>query len=80
MIDRPKPTEPKSFAEVEATFGECELIGMTSAGECGLACQKQIEPESLRHGRRFRSDEAAATSKALQSLLVNPAKPVFSLR
>jgi hypothetical protein len=46
MIDRPCPADPEWSAEVEATFGECELIAMTPTGERGIACQMQIEPES----------------------------------
>jgi hypothetical protein len=32
MIDRPRPADPKWLAEVEATFGECELVAMTPVG------------------------------------------------
>jgi hypothetical protein len=65
---------------VEATFGEYELIAMTPAGERGIACQMQIEPESLPHLRRFPGEKAAAIQTALQPLLVNPPKPTFTLR
>jgi hypothetical protein len=46
MIDRPRPADPERLAEVQATFGECELIATTPTGERGIACQMQIEPES----------------------------------
>lgn len=39
MIDRPYSADPDWLAEIEATFGECELIAMTPAGERGIACQ-----------------------------------------
>jgi hypothetical protein len=32
MIDRPRPADPEWLAEVEATFGECELVAMTPVG------------------------------------------------
>ena len=33
MIDRPRSADPEWLAEVEATFGECELIAMTPVGQ-----------------------------------------------
>jgi hypothetical protein len=51
-----------------------------SAGERGIACQMQIEPESLPHLCRFPGDKAVAIQTALQPLLLNPPKPVFTLR
>ncbi|MFW6116322.1 MAG: hypothetical protein ACOC6F_01215, partial [bacterium] len=80
MIDRPNPADPEWLAEVEAAFGECELMAMTPAGERGIACQMQIEPGSLPYLRRFANEKAAAIQTALQPLLVNPPKPVFTLR
>jgi hypothetical protein len=93
MIDRPHPADPKWLTEVEATFGECELVAMTAvgqragaaaptlrAGERGIACRMQIEPESLSHLRRFPGEKAAAIRTALQPLLANPPKPAFTLR
>jgi hypothetical protein len=80
MIDRPHPADPEWLAEVQATFGEYELVAMTPARERGIACQMQIEPESLPHLRRFPGERAAAIQTALQPLLVNPPKPIFTLR
>jgi hypothetical protein len=80
MIDRPRPADRAWLAEVETTFGEYELVAMTPAGERGIACQMQIEPESLPHLRRFSNDKAAAIATALQPLLLNPPRPVFTLR
>ena len=80
MVDRPHPADPEWLVEVEATFGECELIAMTPTGERGIACQMQIEPESLPRLRRFSGEKAAAIQTALQPLLVNAPKPVFTLR
>jgi hypothetical protein len=80
MVDRPHQADPEWLAEVEATFGEYELIPMTPTGERGIACQMQIEPESLPHLRRFPGEKAAAIEMALQPLLLNPPKPAFTLR
>jgi len=80
MVDRPRPADPEWLAEVEATFGECHLVAMTAAGERGIACQMQIEPESLPHLRRFPGEKAAAIQTALKPLLENPPKPAFTLR
>ena len=80
MVDRPRPADPEWLAEVEATFGECHLVAMTAAGERGIACQMQIEPESLPHLRRFPGEKAAAIQTALEPLLEHPPKPAFTLR
>jgi hypothetical protein len=80
MVDRPWPADPEWLAEVEATFGECHLVPMTPAGERGIACQMQIEPDSLPHLRRFPGEKTAAIQTALKPLLENPPKPVFTLR
>jgi hypothetical protein len=80
MVDRPYPADPGWLAEVEATFGECHLVAMTPAGERGIACQMQIEPDSLPHLRRFPGEKTAAIQRALEPLLEHPPKPAFTLR
>jgi len=80
MIDRPHPADPDWLPEVEATFGEYVLVAMTPGGERGIACQMQIEPESLPHLRQFPGEKAAAIQTALQPLLANPPNPTFTLR
>jgi hypothetical protein len=79
MVDRPWPADPEWLAEVEATFGECHLVPMTPAGERGIACQMQIEPDSLPHLRRFPGEKTAAIQTALEPLLEHPPRPVFTL-
>jgi hypothetical protein len=79
MVDRPRPADPQWLTEVEATFGECHLVAMTPAGERGIACQMQIEPDSLPHLRRFPGEKTAAIQTALKPLLEYPPKPVFTL-
>jgi len=80
MVDRPRPADPEWLADVEATFGECHLVPMTPAGERGIACQMQIEPDSLPHLRRFPGEKTTAIQTALESLLEHPPRPVFTLR
>ena len=80
MVDRPRPVDPDWLQEVEAAFGECQLIEMTATGERGIACQMQIEPESLSHLRQYPGEKATATQTALKPLLENPPNPVFALR
>jgi hypothetical protein len=75
MVDRPRPADPEGRAEVEATFGECHLVAMTPAGERGIACQMQIEPDSLPHLRRFSAEKTTVMQTALKPLLENPPKP-----
>jgi len=48
--------------------------------ERGIACQLQIEPESLSHLRQYPGEKAAAIQTALESLLEEPPKPIFTLR
>ena len=40
----------------------------------------QIEPESLSHLRQYPGEKAAAIQTALESLLEEPPKPIFTLR
>lgn len=80
MVDRPRPAEPEWLKEVGATFGEYQLAAMTAAGERGIVCQMQIEPESLPYLRRFPGQKASAIQVALEPLLEDPPKPVFTLR
>ena len=79
MVDRPRSADPEWLAEVEATFGECHLVPMTSAGERGIACRMQIEPDSLPHLRQFPGERTAAIQTALKPLLEYPPRPVFTL-
>jgi hypothetical protein len=80
MIDRPQPVDPEWLKEVETAFGECHLTAMTETDEQGIACQMQIEPESLPYLRRYPGEKAAAIQTALQPLLENLPKPAFTLR
>jgi hypothetical protein len=79
MVDRPRPVDPEWLKEVEATFGEYHLVAMTAAGERGIGCQMQIEPDSLPHLRQYPGEKATAIRTALEPLLANPPKPVFIL-
>jgi len=79
MVDRPRPADPEWLKEVEAAFGEYQLVPMTASGERGIACQMLIEPDSLSHLHRFPSDKAVAIQTALEPLLEAPPNPAFSL-
>ena len=80
MVDRPKPADPDWLKEVEATFGECQLVPMTAAGERGIACQMRVEPENLPYLCQYPGENAAAIKTALAPLLEHPPRPVFALR
>ena len=80
MVDRPRPADPRWLKEVEVTFGGYQLMPMTATGERGIACQMQIEPDSLSGLRQYPGAKAPAIKVALEPLLANPPKPVFALR
>lgn len=79
MVDRPEPADPEWLQQVEATFGDYQLVAMTATGERGIVCQIQVEPESLPYVRPFPIESAAAIQAALQPLLESPPKPIFTL-
>jgi hypothetical protein len=79
MVDRPKPVDPEWLKEVEATFGEYTLVPMTETGERGIACQMQIEPESLSYLRQYPGEKAAPIQTALEPFIESPPNPVFSV-
>jgi len=69
MVDRPRQADPNWLQSVVDTYGECQLVPMTAAGERGLACQMQIEEEDLPHLRRFPSEKSNAIQIALEPLM-----------
>jgi len=69
MIDRPPDGVTEWLHTVEEAFGQYELMAMTAAGERGILCQMQIEPESQPHLKRFPFDKAAAIESSLQQVL-----------
>jgi hypothetical protein len=79
MVDRPRPVDPGWLSVVEATYGEAQLMQMTASGERGIACQMQIDPESLVHLRQLPLEQAVAIKEALEPILESPPKPIFSL-
>ena len=66
MIDRPRPVDPEWLAAVEVTFGKYQLAIMTANGDRGIACQLQIEPNSLSYLRRLPTD---AKTEAITDVL-----------
>ena len=80
MVDRPRPADPEWLKQLENSFGEYQLVAMTAAGERGIACQMQIEPESLPYLRQLPQEKAAAIKAALEPLLEEPPNPLLALR
>jgi hypothetical protein len=59
--------------ELHLPFRECRLVSMTTpTGERGIACQMQIEPESLRYLRQYPGGKPTAVQTALQPLPADP--------
>ena len=79
MVDRPTPVDPGWLQEVKPTFGEYQRVPMTASGERGIACQMQIEPESLSYLRQYPGEKAAAIQTALEPLLDHLPYPIFTL-
>jgi hypothetical protein len=79
MVDRPNPVDPTWLLEVEATYGGYQLIPMTTAGEKGIACQMNIEPESQDNLQRLPGASSAAIAKTLAPFLEEPPKPEFNM-
>ncbi|UCC54551.1 MAG: hypothetical protein JSV68_11405 [Anaerolineaceae bacterium] len=79
MVDRPNPVDPRWLEKVETTFGAYQLTQMTSSGERGILCQMRIDPESRSHLRQPPLENAPAIKEALEPLLEEPPKPVFSM-
>ena len=79
MVDRPNPADPAWLQAVNDTYGECQLMPMTATGERGLACQMQIEDDSLPHLRQFPSEMSNDIKTALDPLLEEPPAPLLKL-
>ena len=79
MIDRPPQGVAEWLQTVEEAFGQYELMAMTSAGERGILCQMQIEPESQPYLKQFPFDKAAAIETSLQPLLDERPIPAFNM-
>jgi len=77
MIDRPPQGVGEWLQAVEEAFGQYELVAMTAAGERGILCQMQIEPESQSCLKRFPFEKAAAIEESLQPLLNERPIPSF---
>ncbi len=79
MVDHPRPADPEWLQQIEDIFGAVRLVAMTATGERGIACQMQIEQESLHHLRPFPGEKATAIQNALKPFLEHPPNPIFSL-
>ncbi|MCL4266688.1 MAG: hypothetical protein KJ069_26080 [Anaerolineae bacterium] len=80
MVDRPEPVSVAWLEQVGNTFGGYQLLAMTASGEQGIACQMQIEPDSLPYLRRFPSEKSEAIQSALRPLLDYLPQPVFAVQ
>ena len=79
MVDRPYPADPKWLQTVGDTYGECRLVLITTAGERGLACQMQINADSLPYLRQFPCEMSDNIKMTLYPLLEEPPAPVLKL-
>ena len=79
IIDRPKTSDPRWLKKVEDTFGECNLAPMVATGERGIFCRMQIEPGSKQFLRRYSSINTIGLKTALEPLVSQPPKPIFSM-
>lgn len=68
MIDRPKKADPQWLKEIEETFGEYLLTGMTKGGERGIACQMLIDSDSTQYLKPF--DDSPLTVPIRDALLL----------
>ena len=79
LVDRPHPVDPAWLDKVEATFGQYDLVPMTSSGERGILCKMQIELDSIPYLRRFTDGNSSAIQEALTPLLDKLPNPIFPL-
>lgn len=80
IVDRPFPADPDWLQQIQTTYGECQLVPMTTRGDRGLVCQMHIEPESLQHLRRFAPGFGQPLQNNLRPLLEEPPPPTLALR
>jgi hypothetical protein len=80
IIDRPKPANPEWLKKVEDTFGECNFAPMVTSGERGIFCRMQIEPDSRKFMRRYASIDTSGLKTALEPLISQIPKPLFSMQ
>ncbi len=80
VVDRPNPVNPAWLKEVEEKYGNYQLVPMTTTGERGIACQMQIEPNSLPYLRKYPGEKATSIQKALEPFLENLPNPLLTMR
>jgi hypothetical protein len=78
-VDGPNPAVKVWLRNIEETFGECQLIPMTSSGLRGLACQMEIGPSSVQHLKSYPSIRSAAIQASLRPFLDRPPAPTLRL-
>ena len=80
MVDRPHPVNPQWLAEIEARYGDYELVSMTATGERGILTQMRIAAESVPVLERFAHPIARDFARVLKPLLETPPSPILKLR
>jgi hypothetical protein len=79
MVDRPFPADEEWLRGINETFGECRLVPMTATGERGLACQMEIDPESVEHLRTIPSMKSLAIQASLRPFVEESPTPKLRL-
>ena len=79
MVDRPHPADPFWLRQIEETFGDYQLLSMTSTGERGILCRMKVEPDSIGNLRKYAFEQSYAIQEALQPFLDQPPKPIFGM-
>ena len=84
MVDRPHPVNPAWLAEIEARYGDYQLVPMTQTGERGILAQMRIDPESVPVLERFSGGPLGAIAqdftRVLKPFLEAPPAPILKLR
>src|SRR4051812_21309232 len=79
MVDRPHPVDPQWLAEIEARYGDYQLVPMTATGERGILAQMRIAPESTALLEGFSHPVAQQITRVLKPLLNAPPAPILKL-
>jgi hypothetical protein len=80
MVDRPHPVDPAWLAEIEARYGDYQLVPMTERGERGILTQMRIASESVPFLERLSHPIAQEFAQVLKPFLDTPPGPILKLR
>src|SRR4051812_26119801 len=79
MVDRPHLVGSQWLAEIEAHYGDYQLVPMTATGERGILTQMRIAPESAGLLARLSHPIAQEFTRVLKPLLEAPPSPILKL-